>query len=560
LYTRAPIAETATPRDRRGVLGRALGNSALRRVEFAYVGFNATEYGEWIAVLVYAYGHGGTTVAALVAAVQLAPCVIAAPVFAGLTDRYPPGRVLVAGYVAQAAGMGVTAVVMLVGAPPLVVYAAAIVAAVPFTIPRPTQAALLPSVARTPDELTAANVVSNWSEGVGIVGGPVLAGLVLGAGGTGAVMAMFAVIALASASVAWPVREAAQPGLGAGDEAADGGLLGGLEALRADSNAGFLVGIVGAQAIVLGALDVLNVVLAFQIIDTGKSGVAYLAAAFGAGGIAGGVLTVALVGRRRLAPPLLAGVVVWGGAMVVLGLQSTAVGAFLLLAVSGAARSLVDVSGRTLLQRACDPQVLARVFGVLEGLDMAGYAVGSLMVPLLAALGGPRAAVVGIGLVLPLVMAAGLRRLLAVDAHATVPIVQISLLRLTELFAPLPAPELEGLARSLVPADAAAGTIVIREGEPGDRYFTIAAGEATVSQAGAVIATLGRGDGFGEVALLRDVPRTATVAAATDMQLYTLEKDAFLAAVTGHAPTHAVADRLVSDRLPADAAEPLGGD
>ncbi len=323
---------------------------------------------------------------------------------------------------------------------------------------------------------------------------------------------------------------------------------------------GFLVGIVGAQAIVLGALDVLNVVLAFQIIDSGKSGVAYLAAAFGAGGIAGGVLTVALVGRRRLAPPLLAGVVVWGGALVVLGLQSTTVGAFLLLAVSGAARSLVDVSGRTLLQRACDPQVLARVFGVLEGLDMAGYAAGSLMVPLLAALGGPRAAVIGVGLVLPLVMAAGLRRLLAIDARATVPIVQISLLRLTELFAPLPAPELEGLARSLVPADAAAGTNVIREGEPGDRYFTIAAGAATVSQAGAVIATLGRGDGFGEVALLRDVPRTATVAATTDMQLYSLGKAAFLAAVTGHAPTHAVADRLVSDRLPADAAGPLGGD
>ena len=115
------------------------------------MGFNAAEYGEWIAVLVYAYDHGGTTVAAFVAAVQLVPCVIAAPVFAGLADRHPPGRVLVAGYVAMALGMGVTAVVMLAGAPPAAVYVAAIVAAVPFTIVRPTQSALLrASPARRP--------------------------------------------------------------------------------------------------------------------------------------------------------------------------------------------------------------------------------------------------------------------------------------------------------------------------------------------------------------------------------------------------------------------------
>jgi Cyclic nucleotide-binding domain/Major Facilitator Superfamily len=541
----------STPGDRRSVLGRALGNKALRRVELAYVGFNAAEYGEWIAVLVYAYGHGGTTVAALVAAVQLAPCVIAAPVFAGLADRYPPGRVLAAGYVAQGVGMAATAAVMLAGAPPLAVYAAAIVAAVPFTIARPTQAALLPSVARTPDELTAANVVSNWSEGVGIVGGPVLAGLVVGPGGPGGVLAMFAAIALACAVVAWPVRDAAQPGSTAGDEADGGGMLGGLAALRSDSTTGFLVGMVGAQAIVIGALDVLNVVLAFQIIETGRSGVAYLNAAFGAGGIVGGVLTVALVGRRRLAPPLLVGVVVWGGAFAVLGVQSTTVGAFLLLGISGAARSLVDVSGRSLLQRVCDPRALARVFGVLEGLDMAGYAVGSLMVPVLAFAGGPRTAVVGVGLVLPVVMAVGLPRLLAIDAHATVPVVQIGLLRLGELFAPLPGPELEGLARSLVPVDVPAGTVIIREGDAGDRYYAVAAGEAIVTHAGAVTARVGRGEGFGEIALLRDVPRTATVTAATDMQLYMLEKDAFLAAVTGHAPTRSVADRIVSDRLPA---------
>jgi CRP-like cAMP-binding protein len=150
----------------------------------------------------------------------------------------------------------------------------------------------------------------------------------------------------------------------------------------------------------------------------------------------------------------------------------------------------------------------------------------------------------------------GLRRLLTIDAHATVPIVQIGLLRLSALFAPLPAPELEALAYSLAPASAAAGSTIVREGDPGDRYYAIADGEVTVTRAGAAIATLHRGDGFGEIALLRDVPRTATVTASTDTRLYALEKDAFVAAVTGHAPTRRVADQLVSDRSAADAPPP----
>ena len=534
-----------------GVLRRALANTTLRRIELGYIGFNAAEYGEWIAILVYAYAHGGTNVAALVAAVQLAPSAIAAPMLAGLADRHPPGRVLIGGYLALAVTMAITAAVMLGGAPPVAVYAAAIVAAVPFTIIRPTQSALLPGVARTPDELTAANVVSNWCEGVGVVGGPVLTGLLVSTIGPGGVIVVFAGVALASAAAVWQARDAAQPGAA---DTADGspmtGASAGLRALREAPDAGFLVGVVGSQMVMIGALDVLNVVLAFNILHTGRAGVAFLNAAFGAGGILGAALTVTLIGRRRLSPPLLAGVAVWGGAFVVLGLQSTTAGALLLLAASGAARSLVDVSGRSLLQRVSDPGRLARVFGLLEGLDMAGLAVGSLLVPLLVWLGGPRTAVVGVGLVLPLALLAGLRRLLRIDRQARVPIVEINLLRLSRLFAPLPAPALEALAHSLRSVSAPAGEVLIREGDLGDLYYTIAGGEVSVIRDGHTVATLGRGEGFGEIALLRDVPRTATVTARTDVQLFTLAKPAFLASVTGHAPAHAMAEAVVSERLP----------
>jgi hypothetical protein len=538
-----------------GVLRRALDNRTLRRVELGFAGFNAAEYGEWVAVLVYAYGRGGTTVAAVVAAVQLVPSAFAAPVLASLADRYPPGQVLIAGYLGVAVTTGLTGAVMLAAAPALIVYAAAVVAAVPFTMIRPTQSALLPGIARTPDELTAANVVSNWCESAGIVAGPVVAGLIIDPVGPGGVLVTFAVAAVVCAAVVWPARDAAKPGSDA-HEGESAGVVEGARALRESPHTGFLVGVVGSQMVAIGALDVLNVVLAFRILHTGRPGVAFLNAAFGAGGILGAALTVTLIGRRRLARPLLAGAAVWGAAFVVLGLQSTNAGALLLLSASGAARSLFDVSGRSLLQRVSDARVLARVFGLLEGLEMAALAGGSLLVPVLIWVGGPRTAVIGVGLVLPLAMLAGLTRLLTIDAHARVPIVEINLLRLSRLFSPLPAPALEALAHSLQAVSAPAGEVLIREGDPGDLYYTIAGGEVSITRAGRPVATMGRGEGFGEIALLRDVPRTATVTARTDVQLFTLAKPAFLASVTGHAPAQAVADAVVSERLPP--ASPVG--
>jgi MFS family permease len=522
---------------RLATVARVFRNPSLRRVELAFVTFNAGEWGAWIAMLVYASHRGGATTAGLVALVQLVPAALFAPWAASLGDRHRPGRVLALGYLVQAAAVGATAVTLFAG-PPLLAYALAAVAATAVTITRPTQAALLPALARTPDELTATNVVSGWIESASILLAPALAGVLLGWRGPGAVFAVLAVVLLGGALLTAPVP-------GPAPIAQPQGEAGTLRALAHEPGVPLLVGLVGAQYIVIGALDVLFVVLAISVLGLGDSGAGYLNAAFGAGGVIGIAATVALVGRARLAPPLVLGIAAWSGAFLLLGARPSTAAAFVLLAAAGVGRSLLDVSGRTLLQRLAPPELLARTFGALEGISMAALAIGALLAPFFVNTLGARAALVCVGAILPLALALSFVRLRAVDAAATAPVVEIALLRTLPLFEPLGAPELESLARSLTPLELPAGADVVRVGEMGDRYYAIADGELSVSVGG----VLRRGDGLGEIALLAGVARTATVTALTRVKLYALEREPFVAAVTGHPAARRVADSLVQERL-----------
>jgi len=523
------------------VLGDVLRNPDLRRVELAFAGFNAAEWGVWIAMLVYAYERGGATEAGIVAVAQLVPAAVFAPLAASFGSRHSPTRVLAVGYLAQSLAMGTTAAVLLADGPPLLAYALAAVAATAVTITRPAQAVLTPSLARTPEELTAANVVSGWIESISVLAAPALAGVLLGAGGAGAVFAVMAGVALASALLVAPVRAA--PGA-PGEDVVGGGL----RVLATEPGPRALVWLLGIEALAIGALDVLYVVLAVGILHRGGGTAGYLNAAFGAGGVLGVVATVALVGRRRLAPALLGGLAIWAGGLALLAAAPSLATAFVLLAAAGVGRTLLDVAGRTLLQRIARPEVLARVFGLLEGVSMVGLAVGSIAASAFVAWAGNRGAFVCFAVLLPVCTLVVLRSVLGADSVA-LPIVEMARLRALSIFAPLGPPVLEGLARCLEPVTIAAGTTVIREGEPGDRFYVVADGELDVTERGVPVRTLSRGDCFGEIALLRDVPRTATVVARTQVQLDALGKAAFVSAVTGHEPSARAADELVRGRL-----------
>jgi MFS family permease len=525
----------------RRVVATVIRNNELRRLQGAYFGFRAAEGGTWLALLVYAYERGGATAAGLLGFALLAPAAVGAPFAAARSDRAGPARALRWGFVAQGAGMAATAAAMFVDAPDAVVYLCAIGVSLSVVVTRPAHSALAPALARSVSELTSANVVTAWIDSLAMFVAPALTGLLLAVADPGAV---FAVMAAGAFAAAFVVRGLRGP-LPYPATADAGDLFSGFDFIRRARQARILVGLLGAQFIGIGALDVLYVVLALGALGLGASGAGYLGAAFGLGGVLGIGVTAALVGRARLAPALLLGIVAWVAALAVLAAYTTTAAALALLGAAGLARSLVDVAGRTLLQRTAPPELLGRVFGVLEGLSMAGLAVGSLLAPVLVTLVGATGALIAVALVLPVIAIAAGRRILDLDERAIVPIVEISLLRSEPVFAALDSLHLERLARGMTPVALAPGETLMREGDPGDDAFLVAGGTLEVSVKGLVIDTSERGDLVGEIALLQGGVRVATVAARTACELFRLEREAFLDTMSGgRAVTALVAARL----------------
>jgi hypothetical protein len=387
--------------------------------------------------------------------------------------------------------------------------------------------------------------LSSTIEALAIFVGPLVAGSLIAFGGPGAVFEAMSVVVLAVGVLSLAVRARARI---VEARPAVGDALEGFRELRRRPGARLLLGFVAGQTVVIGALDVLTVVLAYSVLAMGPSGPGVLSAALGVGGLVGAAATVTLIGRERLAPAFFLGVMVVGLPIALIAFANAPAAAIVLLGVAGIGKSFFDVTSRTLLQRSVDDDVLARVFGVQEGLSMAALAVGSVLAPLLVNRLGVEPAFILAGLTLPLIAALVFERIRSVDrSSALADPRDVDLLRGTSIFGPLGPANLERVARNLVPLEAVAGDVVMTEGEPGDRFYLIESGKVVVSKAGAALATLGPGDFFGEIALLRDVPRTATITAEERCSLRALDREHFLAAVTG-SPAGAVALATEMDR------------
>ncbi len=531
------------------VLRRALSGWRLRRAEAAFLGFGISEYGVWVVVLVFAFRRGGTTTAAIISAVQLLPASAVAPLAARLIDARGAATTLWIGYVIQAAAVGLTAGLMLALAPSAVVYAAAVVAACAVTLTRPAHSALLPALVETPAQLTAVNVVTGWVENVTLLAGPAMASVALGIAPAGWALAIFACVVAASALIVAPLRrvetveDEEEP-----EQAEEPGSL--REALRGAPGAVPALAMLTAEYAALGAQDVLEVVLAALVLGLGAGGAGYLGAAFGVGGLVGAAAALTLVGRRRLARPLLLAGAAWGGAFIALGVWPARAAALALLGLAGAGRTVLDVGGRTILHRAVPRRSHGRVFGALEGVETFGLGVGSLAMALVVALAGARGAVAIVGGLLVLVPLLTTPVLHRIERAAPSLDAEIEVLRRVPLFAMLSAHVLEDLARALERIEVPPGEAVIREGEPGSRYFVVVDGELDVSVDGVHVREMGAGDGFGEIALLRDGVRTATVTAGSGVILYALARAPFLEAVTGSRQAERAAQDRVAELAP----------
>jgi MFS family permease len=525
-------------------------NRSLRRLQLAWIGSSVGTWGYVVALMVYAYDQGGPAAVGLVGLIRWFPAAVAAPFGGMIGDRFPRLRVMVLSDLVRAGALGVAAVAIVMDAPAVIVYLLAILVTLVSQAFGPAESALLPTLAESPEELASANVANSTIEAAGYFVGPALGGVILAVSNVQTVFVVTAVAFLWSAAILALIRlPAPEPTTEAAGGSWQHEALAGFRTIWHDSRLRLIIGLFAAQTLVYGGLVVLIAVASIRLLGLGSPGIGYLNAALGVGGLIGGVVAVGLVGFRRLALIFGLALILWGTPILLIGVWAEAAPAFVLIGLAGLGLTLVDVSGFTLLQRAVPEEVLARVFGVLHSAFFATGGIGAILAPPLISWLGIRGALIAAGAVLPVVTIPSFGMLANIDRTLTVPTAQLEALLTIEMFAPLPAPTLEALAASMQLVPVTAGETVFRQGDHGDRFYIIETGEIEIEIDGRVTNVLGPADHFGEIALLRDIPRTGTARARKETQLYALERDAFLGAVTGHAGSSEAAETVVAARL-----------
>ncbi|HZT93503.1 MAG TPA: MFS transporter [Gaiellaceae bacterium] len=531
-----------------GQVRAVVGNRNIRHLELAYASATTSEWAFTVALAVFAYQRGGARDVGILGLVRMAPAALATPFTAAFADRYERERALVAVSLLSAVALAASAALFYGGRSEAGIFAFAAAHAVVSTLCRPTVSALLPSLATSPEQLVAANAVSLALEGLGTLVGPLVAGLLVATANVGVVFVFGAVSYVASALALAAIHVEGR--LRFAHQRADRKLAAGFRLLAHEPQPRLIVGLFVAQTLVRGSLNVLVVVIAFRLLHAGGGWVGFLSGAVGAGTLLGGFTSVAFTGRR-LALPFGFGLVLWGVPIALIAAGSSKFLALLLLVVLGIGNAIEDVTGETLLQRLVSDEVLGRVFGVMFGLATAGFGVGAIVAPALIAGLGNRGALVATGLFLPALVLVSLPALRRIDASAGAPTRELQVLDQVPMFAPLPLVAKEQLARSLVATTFAAGEPIIEESQIGDRFYILVRGRVTVTHGGQEIGELDRGDFFGEIALLRDIPRTSTVTARDDVETYVLDRRHFLEAAIGHAAGREAGEAVVAERLAA---------
>ncbi len=555
-------------RESKDALARVFENPSLRRLNLALGGSVIGDWAFGVAMSVYVYQRGGAATLGVFGVVKFVTMALLAPFIAVLADRLDRRRVMLASDLTRAALITISTVVVVADGPDIVVYALALLSSIVGLSFRPAQAAMLPSLARSPGELAAANVASSSITSIGFFVGPFLAGALL------AVTSLSVVFAVNVASFLWSAvmiaglrhatvaetkaetatDEGAGPVIDEPVEAAPAepvakegmfaGVGAGFRAILGSRDLRLIVALYVVQTVIAGASLVYEVAIAFELLDLAESGVGLITGALGVGGLFGGMVALVLSVRGKLARDFGLGVVLWGAPLLLVAAFPTLWAALLAMALIGLGNSVVDVNAETIIQRLVPDEVLGRVFGALDAAAIGGMAIGAGLMPILISTIGLRAGLVAIGVATSAVVLVSIGGLVRIDRITLAP-EGLDLLRAVPIFAPLPENVLELLARRSERVTVASGDVIIETGEPGDRFYVIETGEVEIEKVGVAVSRLAAGESFGEIALLRDVARTATVTAVTDVVLRAIDRRHFIPAVTGHADAYEQAELVV---------------
>ena len=527
----------------------------LRRLNLALAGSLIGDWAYMTAVAVWAYDVGGAAAVGIWTTIRLAMMAVVAPFGSAMADRMSRKKLMVICDLARTVLVLAAAAVVEYDGPVAAVFVLATLAPLFGTAFRPAQLSLTPSLVENPQELTAANGVSSTLESVAFFVGPAIAGFLLAVADVATVFALNAATFLWSAALVAGIRltatapvvvdpdEPPEPKVGFVSEAMEG-----FRFVWRSADLRLVFAIYSAQTVVAGASYVFVVAIAFDLTDLGASGLGWLDSTLGVGSILGGLLAIGLATRKRLASDFGWGVIFWALPLLLISIWPSVTAAFLAMAIIGAANPVVDINANTIIQRIAPDAVLGRVFGALESVLITTMALGALAMPLLIAGPGLRWGLAIVAVPIVAIGLAALPRLRGLDRSVSEP-AGVELLGSTPLFAPLARPLLEHLAGRMVRVEVPAGDTVVREGDVGDRFYVIESGSLAATFEGRPLSTMGPGECFGEIALLRDVPRTATVTAVEDSVLQAVERDDFLAAMSGDRDLQSRTESLAARRI-----------
>jgi MFS family permease len=513
-----------------------------------------TSFAGWsfaLALGVYGFEAHGILGVGIVALIRYLPGAVAAP-FAGLwIDRQSRRNVLVASAAGMAVVLSGATVAAALGAPHAVVYIFPGLYAIASAGYGPAESSMSPMLAETPQQLSAGNVNDSVMENSGSLIGAIGTGILLTATSPAFVFGVCAAASIVVFALVAGVRKDERPAYLAQPSELAGAwaeIAVGVRTLAAHPALRLAWTTTALLLLFEGFADVIVVALALHVLELSDGAVGFLRAAWELGALVGGAGLVLLLDRGKLVIAIAGGSVVVGLAAVLPGIWPHPPVAYLGWFAIGIGFVFVEVAAKTLMQRLGDDETMGRLLTLLQSGRLAAMALGSLCAIVLDEVLGTRGAIIVLGALMPAFVVLCWTRLRAYEVGAPVAAVPYRLLRHNSIFEPLPMATVERLSHDLTPIDFEGGVDVIVQGEQGDRFYLIESGQVEVFENGEFRRNEGLGESFGEIALLHDVPRTATVRTTEPTRLLQLEREQFLFAVTGHRRSTQVARGVVSDR------------